>query len=137
MQYRVQLAFEETARIRRAFIKTQRFTPLRFSEPGDDDTAAHILNGTQAKFPSLIDEAWSRTEKEMITAAKFVDKRLLKPITVLGILGSRTAYVMERERAAETMARLDRALENVKGIAANVSGQYGPSSRLTLLPILS
>lgn len=144
MQHRVQLAFEETARIRRAFIERPRMSPLHHhhlsaAETGGGDTEPHVWNETPANY--LIDEAWNRAEREMIKATKFVNKRLLKPNTVLGVLRSKTAYVMERKKAAETVARLERALEHLKGILADASGQCviptPPPSRLLILSLCS
>lgn len=124
MQHRVQVAFKNTARIRRSFIEKQRMSPLRFSQTGGDDARAQSRKGAQATYPYVMDEAWSRAEREMVKAAKFVNKRLLEPNTVVGVLRSRTAYVVEREKAAETVEKLERAIENVKGIVADAPGQY-------------
>lgn len=129
MQHRVQIAFEEAQRLRRTFIERQRVSAPQPPQPAgvypvgvvSEDLVARRRRLQQNPF--LIDEAWVRAEKEMIRASKFVNKRLLKPATVVGSLVRRAIYVLERERAAETIERLGRAMENLKGIVADVSGQ--------------
>lgn len=138
MQHRVQVAFEEAQRLRRTFIERQRqrvppTSPPRpsSSEGVDRDGRGSVSEEIVArhhhlraqKYPFLIDEAWVRAEKEMIRASRFVNKRLLKPATVFGVLVRRAVYIVERKRAAETIGRLERAMESVKGIVADVSGK--------------
>lgn len=129
MQHRVQVAFEDALRLRRTFIEKQRVSPSWPPRPAESYQELETAENGRPRqpqvqrYPYLIDEAWARAEKEMIKAAKFVNKRLLKPTTVLSVLGSRAAYVIERKNAAATVERLERAMENVKGIVADVFGQ--------------
>lgn len=151
MQHRVQLAFEGAQQLRRKFMERQTVAAPPLAPPlalptlppraqaqkdrprGSVGTA---VGGGRPPASYLIDEAWERAEREMIKAARFVNKRLLRPNSFAEVLGSRTAYVVERERAAETVQKLERAMENVKGIVAEVSDQCVHLSDLGSIPIL-
>lgn len=140
MQHRVQLAFEGAQQLRRRFMERQSVAPpppppptrparVHAQKDRHGGRGAHGTGtgtGTEKganRHSDLIDEAWARAEKEMIKAAKFVNKRLLRPTSFVEVLGSRAAYVIERERAAETVRKLERAMDNVKGMVAEASSQ--------------
>lgn len=128
MQHRVQLAFEETQGLMRKFIERQRMisTPPAPTQRREKARAGENHTGRGAPYPNLVDEAWIRVEREMIKAAKFVNKRLLQPDIVAGVLMGRVTYAVEREMAAETVRKvrkLERSMENLKGVVAEASAQ--------------
>lgn len=61
-------------------------TPPARTQRRERAWAGRIFTDREAPDPKLVDEAWVWVEREMIRAANFVNKRLLKPNTVASVL---------------------------------------------------
>lgn len=136
MQHRVQLAFEEAQGLRRRYMEQQSrvmtsstaTTTTPTPPPTTHDfwatgRGAEPVGAARYGHP-LIDQVWDRAEREMVRAAKFVNKRVPgADTTVLGGWRSRAAWSMERKRAVDTVEKLECTVDNVKGIVTDVTGQ--------------